>query len=128
VCGSRLHPPQLCRLAIAIVEETVKTFGKLNCLVNNAAYQGKAVDGGLAGLDYERVQRTFIVSFFEVTEKTKQGQPQISMGWVGRNYASFQCSADARCGRLSTSLCTPQAFVVNEHAWGGANTQNIEKN
>jgi NAD(P)-dependent dehydrogenase (short-subunit alcohol dehydrogenase family) len=53
-----------------VVEDTVKALGRLNILVNNAAYQGKA-RSGIGDLSYERIQKTFninIVSFFEVTK------------------------------------------------------------
>ena len=73
-----LLPGDLCDkdYCSRIVEETVKAYGKLDCVVNNAAFQGKSV-GGLEDLDYERVQRTFtinIVSFFEVRRIEKPTQ------------------------------------------------------
>lgn len=80
-----LLPGDLCDkdYCSRIVEETVKTFGKINCLVNNAAFQGKSVDG-LQDLEYERVQRTFttnIVSFFEVRHMDQSARPCFKWMW-----------------------------------------------
>jgi len=71
-----------------VVEDTVKHFGKINCLVNNAAYQGKATSG-IHELTYERVMQTFtvnIVSFFEVSKTAvkhmKPGSTIINTGSI----------------------------------------------
>jgi len=60
-----LQDKQYC---ISIVEDTVKQFGKLNILVNNAAVQNPL--DNLTELDDEQLEKTFdvnILSFFRVT-------------------------------------------------------------
>ena len=42
----------------------MKRFGRIDVLVNNAAYQGKAVDE-FEELDAERVERTFRVNILD---------------------------------------------------------------
>lgn len=41
-----------------IIDKTIKEFGKLDILVNNAAYQGKGTED-ITKIDHERVTRTF---------------------------------------------------------------------
>lgn len=80
-----LSDPSYCS---GIVEETVKQLGKITCLVNNAAFQGKSVQS-LQELDYARVQKTFtvnIVSFFETSKAAvkhmKPGSTIINTGSI----------------------------------------------
>ena len=52
-----------------IVEQTVQTFGRIDILINNHAFQGKEVKS-IDDLDRQRVEHTFltnIVSFFTIT-------------------------------------------------------------
>src|SRR5687767_5928961 len=51
-----------------LVEKVVKQFGRIDILVNNAAYQGKAIER-FEDLDAERIERTFrtnIVAMFNL--------------------------------------------------------------
>jgi len=44
-----------------LIDETIRKFGRLDILVNNAAYQGKAVES-FEQIDAERLDRTFRVN------------------------------------------------------------------
>jgi NAD(P)-dependent dehydrogenase (short-subunit alcohol dehydrogenase family) len=61
-----VRDPEFCRQA---VQRTVETFGQLNVLVNNAAYQKHRE--GLHEIDHEQLERTFrtnIFGYFYVAE------------------------------------------------------------
>ena len=71
-----------------IVDETVKKFGTISCLVNNAAYQGKAVDS-IEDLDWDRVEftmRTNIIAMFALcryaVKHMKPGSTIINTGSI----------------------------------------------
>ena len=71
-----------------IVDETVRTFGRIDLLVNNAAYQGKIVKS-IAEIDRQRVENTFrvnIIAFFTITAAAlphmKKGASIINTGSV----------------------------------------------
>lgn len=71
-----------------IVEETVKSYGRIDILVNNAAYQGKAIKD-IKELDPDRVLHTFkvnIVSMFNIVRAAqdymKPGSAIINTGSI----------------------------------------------
>jgi len=72
-----------------IVEDTVKEFGKITTLVNNAAKQGKAV-GSLAELDYERVAETFTINILSFFETSKAAVAHMKPGSTIINTGSIQ--------------------------------------
>ncbi|MET0387722.1 MAG: SDR family oxidoreductase [Polyangiales bacterium] len=78
--------PEACR---TIVQRTVKELGKLDILVNNAAHQGKAVDGFME-LSLERVERTFRVNIIAMFYLVYEALPHLAPGSSIINTASVQ--------------------------------------
>lgn len=72
-----------------IVEDTVKKFGRIDVLVNNAAYQGKAVEK-FEDLDAERVERAFKVNILAMFHLVKYALPHMKPGATIINTASIQ--------------------------------------
>ncbi|MHA7628132.1 SDR family oxidoreductase [Corallococcus sp. M7] len=72
-----------------IVEDTVKKFGRIDVLVNNAAYQGKAVEK-FEELEAERVERAFKVNILAMFHLVKYALPHMKPGATIINTASIQ--------------------------------------
>jgi hypothetical protein len=72
-----------------VVEETVKRFGRIDVLVNNAAYQGKAVDA-FSDIDAERVERTFRVNILAMFHLVRYALPHMKEGSSIINVSSIQ--------------------------------------
>ena len=73
----------------AIVERTAERFGRIDILVNNAAYQGESV-GEVEELDHERVQRAFRVNVIAMFDLVRAALPHMKPGSVIINVASIQ--------------------------------------
>jgi NAD(P)-dependent dehydrogenase (short-subunit alcohol dehydrogenase family) len=61
-----------------VVEDTLKEFGRLDILVNNAAEQHETED--IAELDTARMQRTFQTNIFSMFYLTKAAAPHLKKG------------------------------------------------
>lgn len=72
-----------------VVEETVRAFGRIDVLVNNAAFQGKEVDS-LLELDDERLERAFRVNILAMFRLVKAALPHMRPGSAIINTASIQ--------------------------------------
>jgi NAD(P)-dependent dehydrogenase (short-subunit alcohol dehydrogenase family) len=72
-----------------IVDETVRAFGRIDVLVNNAAYQGKAVET-IEQLDEERIDRTFRVNIMAMFHLVRHALPHMKEGSAIINTASIQ--------------------------------------
>jgi NAD(P)-dependent dehydrogenase (short-subunit alcohol dehydrogenase family) len=72
-----------------IVEDTVEAFGRIDVLVNNAAYQGKAVEA-FADLDGERVERAFRVNVMAMFHTVRAALPHMPEGSSIINTGSIQ--------------------------------------
>ena len=72
----------------AIVARTVEAFGRLDILVNNAAFQGKKVKGP-EELDPERVRRTLLTNIGAMFFITRHALPHLGAGGVIINTASI---------------------------------------
>jgi hypothetical protein len=81
-----LAEPSVCR---DIVEKTVAILGRLDIVVNNAAYQGKAVSG-FADIDAERVERTFRVNIIAMFHILRAALRHLGPGSTVINTASIQ--------------------------------------
>jgi NAD(P)-dependent dehydrogenase (short-subunit alcohol dehydrogenase family) len=81
-----LADPEACR---SVVQRTAREFGKLDILVNNAAYQGKAVKTFLE-LNPERFERTFRVNILAMFYLVREALNHLQRGGSIINTASIQ--------------------------------------
>jgi NAD(P)-dependent dehydrogenase (short-subunit alcohol dehydrogenase family) len=72
-----------------VVEDTVKRFGRIDILVNNAAFQGPAVEK-FEDLDAERVERTFRTNILAMFHLVRYALPHMKAGATIINTASIQ--------------------------------------
>jgi len=72
-----------------LVEETVDRFGRIDVLVNNAAYQGKAVHR-FEDLDTSRVEHTFRVNVIAIFHLVRHALPHMRAGSSIINVSSMQ--------------------------------------
>ncbi len=73
-----------------LVEEAVRAFGRIDILVNNAAFQSKDAKGGIAEFDSERIERTFRVNILAMFHIVRYALPHLKEGSVIINTASIQ--------------------------------------
>jgi NAD(P)-dependent dehydrogenase (short-subunit alcohol dehydrogenase family) len=72
-----------------LVKQTVDRFGRLDVVVNNAAFQGKAVER-FEDLDAERVLRTFRTNIVAMFNLVRHALPALKPGAAVINTASIQ--------------------------------------
>jgi NAD(P)-dependent dehydrogenase (short-subunit alcohol dehydrogenase family) len=72
-----------------VVEDTVKRFGRIDILVNNAAFQGAQVEK-FEDLDAERVERTFRTNILAMFHLVRYALPHMKAGATIINTASIQ--------------------------------------
>jgi NAD(P)-dependent dehydrogenase (short-subunit alcohol dehydrogenase family) len=72
-----------------IVRETMERFGRLDVLVNNAAFQGRAVER-FEQLDAARVERTFRTNIVAMFNLTRHALPHLKPGATIINTTSIQ--------------------------------------
>jgi NAD(P)-dependent dehydrogenase (short-subunit alcohol dehydrogenase family) len=72
-----------------LVEDTVKRFGRIDILVNNAAFQGQQVEK-FEELDAERVERTFRTNILAMFHLVRYALPHMKAGATIINTASIQ--------------------------------------
>ncbi|WIG95105.1 SDR family oxidoreductase [Myxococcus sp. SDU36] len=72
-----------------LVEDTVKRFGRIDILVNNAAYQGEAVER-FEDLDPERLERTFRTNILAMFHLVRHALPHMKEGSTIINTTSIQ--------------------------------------
>jgi NAD(P)-dependent dehydrogenase (short-subunit alcohol dehydrogenase family) len=75
-----------CRM---LIEKVVEQFGRIDILVNNAAYQGKAVER-IEEIDAERVERTFRTNIVAMFHLVRHALPHMREGATIINVASIQ--------------------------------------
>ncbi|MFE8605666.1 SDR family oxidoreductase [Archangium violaceum] len=92
-----------------IIEDTVKRFGRIDVLVNNAAYQGKKVEK-FEELTAERVERTFRTNIIAMFNLVRYALPHMKAGASIINTASIQAYQPSP-GILDYS-CTKGAIVT----------------
>jgi NAD(P)-dependent dehydrogenase (short-subunit alcohol dehydrogenase family) len=73
----------------ALVAQTAKDFGRIDVLVNNAAYQGKSVER-FEELTPERVEHTFRVNILAMFHLVREALPHMKPGSAIVNVASIQ--------------------------------------
>jgi NAD(P)-dependent dehydrogenase (short-subunit alcohol dehydrogenase family) len=81
-----LTDESVCR---RIIEDTVKRFGRIDVLVNNAAFQGKAVEK-FEELTAERIERTFRTNIIAMFHLVRYALPHMKSGASIINTASIQ--------------------------------------
>jgi NAD(P)-dependent dehydrogenase (short-subunit alcohol dehydrogenase family) len=81
-----LSEEAVCRNLVA---QTVERFGRIDILVNNAAYQGPAVER-FEDLAAERVEHTFRTNILAMFHLVRHALPHMSAGGVIINTASIQ--------------------------------------
>lgn len=81
-----LGDPRHCE---RLVRETTARFGRLDILVNNAAFQGRAAER-FEDLDPERVERTFRTNIMAMFWLTRAALPHLKEGAVIINTTSIQ--------------------------------------
>ena len=86
-----LLPGDLADVSVCekIVDDAVKAFGRIDVLVNNAAYQGKAVES-IDEMDADRVERTFKVNVTAMFHIVRRALPHMKEGGSIINVASIQ--------------------------------------
>jgi NAD(P)-dependent dehydrogenase (short-subunit alcohol dehydrogenase family) len=72
-----------------VVERTVKELGKLDLVVNNAAFQDRAVES-IADMSPERIERTFRVNIMAMFHLVRHALPHLRPGAAIVNVASIQ--------------------------------------
>jgi NAD(P)-dependent dehydrogenase (short-subunit alcohol dehydrogenase family) len=72
-----------------VIRETVERFGKLDVLVNNAAYQGRQAEK-FEDIDAARVERTFRVNIIAMFSIVRHALPYLKPGAVIINTTSVQ--------------------------------------
>jgi hypothetical protein len=72
-----------------LVEDTVKQFGRIDILVNNAAEQGKMVER-FEDIDAARVERTFRVNILAMFHMVRHALPHMKPGSTIINTSSIQ--------------------------------------
>ncbi|MFL5261593.1 MAG: SDR family NAD(P)-dependent oxidoreductase, partial [Anaeromyxobacteraceae bacterium] len=72
-----------------VVRETVERFGRLDVLVNNAGFQGRAVER-FEDLDAARVEHTFRVNILAMFHLVRHALPHMKPGATIVNTASIQ--------------------------------------
>ena len=72
-----------------VVDEAVKAFGRIDILVNNAAYQGKSVES-LDEIDEERIERSFRVNVMAMFHIVRRALPHMKKGGAIINTSSIQ--------------------------------------
>jgi len=72
-----------------LIEDTVKRFGRIDVLVNNAAWQGKAVER-FEDIDAERLERTFRTNVLAMFHLVRYALPHMKEGASIINVASIQ--------------------------------------
>ena len=73
----------------ATVEAATRAFGRIDCLVNNAAFQGKAVSN-IGDLDYARVEHTFKTNVVAMFGMVRLAMPHMKPGATVINVGSIQ--------------------------------------
>jgi len=86
-----LIPGDICEEDVCkkIIDDTMKRFGKLDILVNNAAFQGKDTQD-ITKLDHERVLRTFKTNIVSMFSFARFAVPHMKPGSCFINTASIQ--------------------------------------
>jgi len=72
-----------------VVDETVRAFGRIDILVNNAAFQGKSVESFME-LEDERIERTFRVNILAMFRLVQKAVPHMKPGSSIINTSSIQ--------------------------------------
>jgi len=92
-----------------LVQGVVDKFGRIDCLVNNAAFQGKAVDK-FEEMDHERVVYTFNVNIIAMFDLTRYALAHMKEGSTIINTSSIQAYKPGEY--ILDYACTKAAIVA----------------
>lgn len=106
-----------CRELVEAVEAVVKQFGRIDILVNNAAFQGKSVES-FEALTGERVERTFRTNILAMSNLTRLALPHLKSGSAIINTSSIQ--AYQPNPSILDSACTKAAIMNFTKGWGSS--------
>jgi len=91
-----------------IVDQTLATFGKIDILVNNAAFQGKSVKK-FEELDHDRVLHTFKTNIVAMFDLVRLSLPHMKPGGAIINVGSIQAYQPSE--NILDYACTKAAIV-----------------
>ena len=104
-----------------VIEETVRAFGRIHLLVNNAAYQGKAVEK-FEELDAARIERTFRVNCVAPgpvwTPLVAQSFDREKLKEFGKNYPMERPAQPAELAPAYVFLASDESRYVNGEVLG----------
>jgi len=106
LCPGDLTEESTCK---KLVNEAMSKFGRIDILVNNAAYQGKCTES-ITDLDHNRVVRTFLTNIVPMFDMCRLATPHMKPGSAIINVGSIQAYNPS--AHILDYACTKGAIVT----------------